>query len=114
MPVVFVNPSLLVLFKDAFDSRTGETEKITPVVKESDQGAEKEDAELDAIQEHEEADTVGQMIECHLRFKIFDRMYHGLSLFVVLGETSETFELIIVSFLDCRGEGTSRLEVLHL
>ena len=62
--VVSEDPSLLVLLEGAFNLGGAHTEEVSPVVKEGTYGADEEDAEANALQEHEEPAKVRDVIEC--------------------------------------------------
>lgn len=92
--IVLEYPSFRVLLMETQNSRVGHTEKVAPVVEERADGYKNENSELDAVEEHEEAKTVWQVVKGHLLMQVFNCPFHRLPFLVVLRETFKAIQLV--------------------
>ena len=87
--VILEDPPALVLLEDTLKLGGRHAEQITPVAEERTEGKEHKESELYPVQEHKEADAVGQVIECHILVHGVDRVFHGFALPVVLRQAAK-------------------------
>ena len=91
--VILEDPPALVLLEDTLKLGGRHAEQVTPVAEERTEGKEHKESELYPVQEHKEADAVGQVIECHILVHGVDRVLHGFALPVVLRQTAKALRL---------------------